>query len=187
MSDNGGTAGGTAYETRYGWDSRTRITVAAAAAFTVTCLVSPVMPLYARLPGLLLFGGGGLVMAYGAASGKVALRVDETGVLFGGHPLRYRVGTAHVPWQDITAVVLWRQDSAASIPWVGVARRPGAPPLPGARQGRAGRAVVRALVPHLPADVTLASRPVSGWRLDKERLSDAVARFAPGTPVVDQG
>ncbi|MER6144107.1 hypothetical protein ABT174_29395 [Streptomyces sparsogenes] len=68
-----------------------------------------------------------------------------------------------------------------------MARRPGAPPLSGARQGRAGPAVLRALVPHLPADVTVASRPVSGWRLDKARLTDAVARFAPGTPVVDQG
>ncbi|MEU3185021.1 hypothetical protein ABZ707_12590 [Streptomyces sp. NPDC006923] len=45
----------------------------------------------------------------------------------------------------------------------------------------------KTLVPHLPADVVLVSRPVSGRRLDKDRLTAAVAHVAPAVPVVDAG
>ncbi|MGO4431182.1 hypothetical protein AB4Z54_73470, partial [Streptomyces sp. MCAF7] len=119
-------------------------------------------------------------------NGKVALRVDETGVLFGGNPALRRSAAVHVPWQDITAVVLWRQHSAASLPYIGLARREGAQAVPGSTRGPVGRATMRALAPHVPTDVDIV-RPESGWRLDRERLSAAVSLFAPGVPVVDIG
>ncbi|MDX3850366.1 hypothetical protein [Streptomyces sp. AK02-01A] len=178
--------GSPVYEARFGWDRKTAWTVALTAVFTA-CLLLPDIPLYARLLGLPLFGGGGLFMAYSAMSHKVALRVDETGVLLGGNPARYESTTAQVPWEDIAAVVLWRQHSAASIPYVGLALHRHAALPPGSSQGRVARATLRMLVPHLPADVVPASRPVSGWRLDKDRLTAAVAHFAPTIPVVDAG
>ncbi|GAB7106686.1 hypothetical protein JCM4814A_50000 [Streptomyces phaeofaciens JCM 4814] len=170
------------YEARYGWDRRTVGVVAVSAVFTVALLL-PGIPLLARILGLPLFGAGGLFMAYVALSRKVAFRVDETGVLLGGSPARYAATTGHVPWADITGVVLWRQEAGdASLPYVGVTRREGAPALPG--DGPTARAVVAHLVP-VPADVAMASRAVTGWRLDRNRLVAAVAHFAPGIPVRD--
>ena len=170
------------YEARYGWDRRTVGVVAVSAVFTVALLL-PGIPLAARILGLPLFGAGGLFMAYVALSRKVAFRVDETGVLLGGSPVRYAATTGHVPWADITGFVLWRQQAGdASLPYVGVTRREGAPALPG--DGPTARAVLAHLVP-VPADVATASRAVTGWRLDKNRLVAAVAHFAPGIPVRD--
>ena len=40
------------------------------------------------------------------------------------------------------------------------------------------------LMPHVPDDVLLRSRPVNGWRLDERRLCEAVAAYAPAVPVV---
>ncbi|MFJ6567929.1 hypothetical protein ACIQNU_10925 [Streptomyces sp. NPDC091292] len=175
-----------AYEARYGWDRRTTGIVVVCAVFTA-CLVPPVAPLALRIVGLLLFGGGGLFMAYAAFSRKVAFRIDANGVLLGGNPVRYKATTAQVPWSDIQAVVCWRQHTAASIPYVGLALRADAAPVPGAARGSVARATLRALVPHLPADVVALSRPVSGWRLDRDRLAAAMAGFAPGVPLTDAG
>ncbi|MGY0070607.1 hypothetical protein ACWZEH_28280 [Streptomyces sp. QTS137] len=170
------------YRARYGWDLRATGVVAVCAVFTALLLFSGI-PLYVRVPGLPLFGVGGLFITYVALSGKVAFRVDETGVLLGGSPARYRATTAHVPWGDITGVVLWRQTAGrSSVPCVGVTRREGAPALSG--DGPGARAVLEHLVPVL-ADVATASRAVTGWRLDRDRLRAAVAHFAPGLPVHD--
>jgi len=139
--------------------------------------------LFARILGLPLFGGGGLFLACMALSRKVAFRVDETGVLLGGSPARYKATTAHVPWSDIKSFVLWRQIvGSASLRYVGVTRRDGAPALPG--DGPKARAIVKYLVP-VSADTVMASRAVTGWRLDKDRLAAAVGHFAPDIPIQD--
>ncbi|MFJ8150309.1 hypothetical protein ACIQ6R_35530 [Streptomyces sp. NPDC096048] len=168
------------YQARYGWDRRTAGIVALSAVFTAVLLL-PDIPLLGQILGLPLFGAGGLFMAYTAMSGKVALRVDETGVLLGGSPARYRATTTHVPWDDITGFVLWRQtEGGTSLPYVGVTRRKDAPPLPG--DGPKARAAIRRLVP-VSADVVLSSRAVNGWCLNTDQLTAAVDHFAPGTPV----
>ncbi|MGW3597671.1 hypothetical protein [Streptomyces sp. NPDC005167] len=170
------------YQARYGWDLKTAGVVALSAVFTAVLLL-PGMPLFAQILGLPLFGGGGLFMSYVALSRKGAFRVDETGVLLGGSPARYRATTSHVPWDDITGFVVWRQPAGgASLPYVGVTRRKGAPALPG--DGPKARAALKYLVP-VPPDVALASRAVTGWRLDKDQLVTAVAHFAPEMPVRD--
>lgn len=169
------------YETRYGWGARTALTVGAALLFTVALLLLDVSMLI-RVAGLALFGVGGLFMAYGALSRQTAFRVDETGVLLGGAPARYRATTAHVPWADITSVLTWRQKTfGTSVLWVGVVRREGAPPLPG--NNRASAALKYA-VP-VPPEVVLSSRAVVGWHLDRNHLATAVAHYAPGTPLQD--
>ncbi|MFC5958201.1 hypothetical protein ACFP51_28210 [Streptomyces pratens] len=171
------------YEARYGWDRRTRGLVAASAVFTAVLLL-PETPLLTQLLGVPLSGGGGLFMAYAASSGKVAFRVDETGVLLGGNPARYRATTTHVPWDDITGFVLWHQAMGGpSLPCIGVTRRKGAPSLPG--EFPKLRAALKYLVP-VPGDGAMASRVVTGWRFDKARLVAAVAHFAPEVPVRDR-
>ena len=171
------------YQAHYGFNLRTAGIVAICAVFTAALLL-PDMPLFARVLGLPLFGGGGLFMIFVALSRKVAFRVDETGVLLGGSPARYRATTAHVPWSDVTAFVFWRQTvgGGTTLPYVGVARRAGSPALPG--DGPRARAVLSALVP-VPPEVAMSSRAVNGWRLDRDRLAAAVAHFAPGTPLLD--
>ncbi|MFJ5772746.1 hypothetical protein [Streptomyces sp. NPDC093094] len=170
------------YEARFGFDRRTSLVVLICAVFTA-CAFLPDMPPGIRIASLVLFGGGGLVMAAGALTRRVALRVDASGVLLGGSPLRYRATTAHVPWKDIEAVALWSQSVPhSSIPYVGLVRHEGAPPLPGP-QGRTARAVGGALVP-VPFEVLMASRAVNGWRLDTPRLAAAVTHFAPHVRMV---
>jgi hypothetical protein len=172
--------GSPVYQARYGWDPRTMRVVALSAVFTAGLLL-PGMPLIARILGFPLFGAGGLFMGYVALSRKVAFRVDGTGVLLGGSPARYGATTSHVPWDDITGLVLWRQHiGGTSMPYVGLIRREGAPALPG--DDSRMRAVLEHLAP-VPAEVAIASRAVNGWHLDKERLVAAVARFAPAVPV----
>lgn len=127
----------------------------ASAVFTAVLLL-PDVPLLGRILGLPLFGVGGLFMAYTSMSRKAAFRVDETGVLLGGNPARYKSTTIHVP--------------------------KGAPPLPG--DGPRARAALSRHVP-VPADVALSSRAVNGWRLDRDRLVVAATYFAPGIPVRD--
>ncbi|MGW2559112.1 hypothetical protein ACWCXB_07660 [Streptomyces sp. NPDC001514] len=175
------------YEARYGFDRRTVAVLAVSALFCAAALIPGAdFSWRLQIATLVLFGGGGLLMTAGALTRKVAFRVDESGVLLGGSPLRYRATTVHVPWEDITAVVLWQQRVPhATIPWIGVARPEGAPPLPGPGQGRFARAVGGALAP-VPVDLLMASRAVNGWRLDKGRLAAAVAHFAPGTAIVDR-
>jgi hypothetical protein len=135
------------------------------------------------------FGGGALVFIASIATRRVALRVDASGVTLGGSPGRYRSTTCLIPWADIREVVLWRQPMpyGRSMRYVGVARRKGARPLAGPRGQRAGKVTARALAPGVSGDTLLASRAVNLWRLDTHRMAAAVAHFAPGVRVIDQG
>ncbi|MCX4907943.1 hypothetical protein [Streptomyces sp. NBC_00878] len=114
----------------------------------------------------------------------VAFRVDGHGVTLGGAPARYERQTALVPWDDIEAVVLWQQDTAALTPmrYVGLRRRAGAPVLPGPNSDLSRDQTGR-LAPHVDHDVFLASRHINLWALDRERLAGALRAFAPGVLV----
>ncbi|WKX68735.1 hypothetical protein [Streptomyces sp. XD-27] len=131
---------------------------------------------FTRTPFQLLAGAGWKRL--------VAFRVDSAGILLGGAPARYEAQTAFVPWEDITSVVLWQQQMAGpSMNYVGVHRRPGAPPLPG-MNSRLGPDQTAELAPHVEHELFLASRPINLWRLDPERLQAAVDTFAPRVPVL---
>ncbi|MER8161623.1 hypothetical protein [Streptomyces sp. NPDC094472] len=124
----------------------------------------------------------------------VAFRVDDRGVTLGGAPARYRSQTAFIPWGDITSVVIWQwhlKDGAPGwVPadqtrdYIGVSRRPGAPPLPGANI-RMQPEQTKKQAPHIDHQLFLASRPISLWRLDLERLRTAVTTFAAHVPIHD--
>ncbi|GAA2743502.1 hypothetical protein [Kitasatospora cinereorecta] len=180
-----------AYETRFGWNRRTTLTVAVSLLFVVVLLLMDpgenvrvagidLPALAIQIPGLLLFGAGGVLMVVNALSGKVALRVDRSGILLGGSPARYAATTVTVPWQDVVGVELWIQHvGLQKLPYVGVHRRPGLPPLGGTRGGGVGTALTGK-----PVELINASRAVNGWRLDTAALLAAVRRHAPEADIV---
>ena len=174
------------YVARYGWNRRSGSLIIGAAVFVLVALTVP-MSLALRVVTLVFFGGGALVFIANIASRRVALRVDASGITLGGSPGRYRSTTRLIPWADIREVVLWRQPMpyGRSMRYVAVARRKGAPPLAGRRGQRAGKVTARALTP-VSGDTLLASRAANLWRLDTDRMTAAVAHFAPGVRVIDQ-
>lgn len=170
------------YEERYAWSRRTT-SVVIGGVLAVAVSAGVAMPL---LPAMVLFGAGLLAVAWGLLSRRVALRVDAAGVTLGGSPLRYRGTTVLVAWTDIMTVVLWQQVrlDGALVQYLGLQRRPGTAPLPEPARRR-GRDTAAGLAPALPAEVIMASRAVTGWRLNRRDLARAVAGFAPETRVLD--
>jgi len=174
------------YVARYGWNGRSGGLIIGAAVFVLIAVTAP-MSLALRVVTLVLFGGGALVFIANIATRRVALRVDASGITLGGSPGRYRSTTRLIPWADVREVVLWRQPMpyGRSVRYVAVARHRGAPPLAGRRGRRAGQLTARALTP-VSGDMLLASRAANLWRLDTDRMTAAVAHFAPGVRVVDK-
>jgi hypothetical protein len=172
------------YEARYSLRGRSGVVVVLSMVFVIVGIVGPLSPAV-RILDFALFGAGGLLMLITGLSRRVALRVDARGVTLGGIPPRYRSGTRFVPWADIEQVVLWRQSLpyGRSMPYVGLRRRPGAPPLGGKKTQLAGRAVAATLTRGISADTLGVSRAVNGWRLDPDRLARAVNYFAPGVRI----
>jgi hypothetical protein len=171
------------YQERYAWTRRTG-SVAIAGALAVAVSVGVTLP---QLPTIVLLGAGILAVIWVALHRRVAFRADATGITFGAAPLRYRATSAHVPWSDIASVVLWQQvqRSGSLVSHVGIERRPGAPALAALARSSPVAGTQGGLVPDIPGDVLTASRPVSGWRLDRRGLARAVTSFAPDVAVID--
>jgi hypothetical protein len=109
-----------------------------------------------------------LVVALGpamAARRRVAFRADYAGLTFGPAPgaLMVRRGRpVFIPWGEVDTIVLHPDDS-------GIA----------GRSGRVGRVEVRRR-----DQAGALTREVSGWRLNRERLTSVAAAVAPGIAVV---
>jgi hypothetical protein len=173
------------YVARYGWNGRSGGLIIGAAVFVLIAVTVP-MSLALRVVTLVFFGGGALVFIASIATRRVALRVDASGITLGGSPGRYRSTTRLIPWAEVREVVLWRQPMpyGRSMRYVAVARHHGAPPLAGRPGQRAAKETARTLTP-VSGDTLLASRAANLWRLDTDRMSAAVAHFAPGVRVID--
>ncbi|MFD9073366.1 hypothetical protein [Streptomyces lasiicapitis] len=114
----------------------------------------------------------------------MAFRVDDKGVLLGGAIAQYEKQTAFVPWEDITALVVWQQRTTGQgINYIGVQRRAGAPRLPGPNSKMTPIQSART-APHVEYEILLASRPIRWWRLYPEQLKVATDAFAPNVPVL---
>lgn len=162
-------APGEAYEERFGFTGRDLWAV----PFCVTLVAVGVSVIGEEpLPavGCLAAGAGYLaVRLVSVLSRRVALRVDATGMTLGATPPWPAAGGIVVPWADIEAVVLWSKDAgSAKVPYVGVRRRAGLPPLP-----------------HMVISERLHGRTVNFWRLHRPSLEAAVRHFAP-TAAVEQ-
>jgi hypothetical protein len=106
-----------------------------------------------------------------------------------------------IPWSQVSAVELFRERvragrSGSSYRCVGVrtpgtrqVRRagggPAAQPLPEPSEAYLLKAGRPDLIPGADGTVRLAYRRMSGWRVSRGGLTEAVHRFAPGVPVLD--
>ncbi|MCX4094626.1 hypothetical protein [Nocardia sp. alder85J] len=176
------------YEQRYRFDPKTVLLLVFAGAIVAGALLAPHLSISARTGLVLFFGAGGLLGLVTSLSRRVALRVDADGITFGGTLLRYRASTRRFPWADVEAVVLWRQQTAAGVPWIGILRHRYAPPLPGALTGAGGRGLTTAFTALIGApDERLleCAKGIDGWSLDTARLATVLGSVAPGVRFVD--
>ena len=186
----------TGYEARFGFDRRTALVVAASVVFVALMIWLPTgsgypsaVMWFVKVAGLLLFGVGGLIFALAAARGGVALGIDHHGITLGNPGIPQPGMTnrpVHARWNDVTEVVLFDQYHAGGRqPYIGIRLRPGAQTAATTFNTNSRLwNTNRNLMGHVPEDVLMRSRPVTGWRLDEQRLSAAVATYAPDVQAV---
>jgi hypothetical protein len=133
-----------------------------------------------------LIAAGIVITTCLAVAGRrtIAFRADYAGITLGVPPgLRSpRAQPVSIPWADAEKIILYRAQSGGrgsqdGVPCIGVQRREGAAPLPGGDEQAPGCPV--------PGVAGGASRRITGWRLDRERLAAVMAAVAPGVPIVD--
>jgi hypothetical protein len=141
------------------------------------------------LLGIATVALGGLYLALWIAvvlTRRIALAVTDAGITLAmAPPWSRRTGSAR--WSDIEAIILWRQQAGrATMRYIGVQLRPGAPPLAGSARNSTLRRLNRSFSgTSLSEAVVNDSRPMSFWRIDKDRLAAAVARYAPHVRLID--
>jgi hypothetical protein len=174
------------YEERY----RLTFPGARSAAFSVVSLI-PAIVSHQPLPWLILcpviFVLATVPWLLAVASRKIAFRADMTGITLGADPLSWpfrHASAVFVPWSDAEAIALYHGGGPVGWrigddPCIAIQRRPGAPALP-----RGNNPARRCPVPGVAAG---AVRPVTAWRLDRDRLAALTAVVAPAIPVIDAG
>jgi hypothetical protein len=136
----------------------------------------------AVLLGVLAAQGGGVVSA---ARRAVAFRADQAGIMLGAVPgkLPPRRGPAvFVPWADVEQIVFYPvyprgRGGYGQARCVGIKRGDGAPALSHGNEQAADCPV--------PGVAAGATRRITGWHLDRERLAAVTAAVAPGIPIID--
>ena len=175
------------YEERYHWTRTSNTALIGCGIFVLFAVLLP-MPLPLRVAIAALAGCGAFFSVIVAASRRVALRVDASGITLGGSPLRYKATTRVVPWHEVQGVFLWQR--ANGVRYLGVERPAEAPPLSPGGTGRADRtALCLSPDPQVPA-LTLTggtTRGMQAFSVDEARLSQAIAFYAPVVDVVDLG
>ncbi|TCP56662.1 hypothetical protein EV191_101607 [Tamaricihabitans halophyticus] len=84
-----------------------------------------------------------------------------------------------VPWRDISAVVLFKQQAGmAKVPYIAL-HGPAPWQDPGAPRGEKLRKINATLIPQAPDAAVLASRAINGWKLDHGPLTAAIQENAP--------
>jgi hypothetical protein len=124
-----------------------------------------------------VFGIGTLPWLVLLASRAIAFRADPAGITLGANPagwLLRRRKAVFVPWADIEGIILYpgRGTLFGQTRHIGIQRGQDAPAL---RYGN--KPARRCPVPGVAAG---AARPITGWRLDRERLAALTAAVAPG-------
>ena len=169
------------YEARFRGPKTVRIVVILL-AFCAIMLIAPA-PLWARIFVIGACGIGLVILLAAGLSRKTALRVDASGVTLCQSPF-FRSAVAFYPWADVQRIVLWQYQR---LDYIGVQRRKGAPEPTGPFTGPASRAAVRKTAAGVEPDVALTGAAANSWVLDRKRLAEAVAHFAPAVEVADSG
>ena len=119
------------------------------------------------------------------ASRKAAFCADMTGITLGADPLSWpfrHASAVFITWSDAEAIALYQGGGLSGWlddPCIGIQRRQGAPAL-----SRGNKPARRCPVPGVAAG---AARPITAWRLDRDRLAALTAAVAPGIPIIDAG
>jgi hypothetical protein len=167
------------YEARFRGPKTVRLVVILL-VFCAVMLIAPA-PLWARIFVIGACGVGLVILLAAGLSRKTALRVDASGVKLCQSPF-FRSATASYPWADVQRIVLWRYQR---LDYIGVERRKGAPEPTGPFTGPASRAAVGKTAPGVDPGVALTGAAANSWALDRQRLVEAVAHFAPAVEVAD--
>lgn len=120
----------------------------------------------------------------GLAVRRTAFRADYAGITLGGDlrdgwALRWD-RAVFIPWADVEQIVIYPGPglpAGSRAPHIGIQRRTDAPELSAGDRPAPGCP--------LPRVTTAATRPLNGWRLDRDRLASVIAMVAPGVPVTD--
>jgi hypothetical protein len=85
-----------------------------------------------------------------------------------------------VPWADVEQIVTYPRPgypAGGPAPCIGIQRRQSAPDLSEGNEP----------APSCPAPRVAAgtARPITGWRLDRDRLAAVTTAVAPGIPIID--
>jgi hypothetical protein len=118
---------------------------------------------------------------FAAARRRIAFRADQAGITLGALPGGH--GSAvFIAWEDVEQIILYPvhprgQGRYAQVRCIGIKRREGAAALPQGNEHAPGCPV--------PGVAAGATRRVTGWRLDRQRLAVVTALTAPGIPIVD--
>lgn len=173
------------------YEERYRLTGRAALGLAVSILLiglsfmghSPVifLPIGIILAVLIAQGAGVIDLA----RRKIALRVDDTGITLGAVPdkLTVRRGSAlFIPWADVERIILFPvyphgSSGRAPVQCIGVQRQAGAEPLLWGNEQAPGCPV--------PRVAAWATRKITGWRLDRDRLAAVTAAAAPEVSILD--
>ena len=173
------------------YEERYRLTVRGTAGLAASAILVVIGFLW-HLPVIFLPLGIGLAVLTAQGAGVIdracrtmAFRADEAGITLGAVPdkLTVRRGSRlFIPWADVERIILYPvrprgRGGRGSVRCIGVQRRASAKPLPWGNEQAPG-----CPVPGVPA---WATRMVTGWRLDRDRLAAVTAEAAPGIPIVD--
>jgi hypothetical protein len=175
------------YEAKYGWNLQAAKLVGLALVFCAAVFVVSV-PLWFRILAIVFFGGGALVFAGVNLTRRTALRVDSSGVTLCRSPLYPKSATSHYPWSDITQVVIWQPTIRSRLirtEYVGIRRQAGAPRLTGRFTGPRSQSAAARMAPGIPPGVAATGARATTWTIDRRRLADAVAHFAPRVRLLD--
>jgi hypothetical protein len=175
------------YEARYGWNRQSWRLIWIGLVFCA-CALLPTVPLWLKIVDIAFFGGGTVSLAAVSLRRAPAIRVDQAGITLCSSPLFPKTTTRLFLWDDVTAVIIWRGPFSGRInrlEFVGVQRRPGAPPLSGKFIGRRSRSAARLEAPGIPPETAVTRAATNGWVLDHGKLTAAVDYFAPGVRLVD--
>ncbi len=120
-----------------------------------------------------------------AARRMIAFRADHAGITLGAVPGKLivrRAPAAFISWADVESIIVYPahpggQGANGGVQCIGVQRREGVPALPRGNEQAPGCPV--------PGVAAGATRRITGWRLDHERLAAVTAAVAPGIPIVD--
>jgi hypothetical protein len=172
------------------YEARYRVSRAAQRGWSTSLILLPtaIGLLRVNLPiALVLLVLGAITLlpiAAGLAIRRTALRADYAGITLGadmrdGWTWRWD-RSVFVPWADVEQIVIYPGQgfpAGSRAPRIGIQRRQDTPELsPGDRPARGCP---------LPRVSAADTRPIAGWRLDRDRLAAVTAVVAPGIPVTD--